>query len=114
MDLPAPLNGNRFWTTDGNRFLRPNWELPWSDNQKAWSNEVLQKLSQKGHEYYSGMSQQQIAAVPKDRLETAIQTAFTSLQSNWRLSKQSKEKREQFKRKNRRSGRKIAVCAFHV
>lgn len=112
--LPEPLQGNHFWTTDGNRFLRPKWNLPWYDNETAWCKEISQKSRQNAHDYVPELSQREVATIPEKYLVAAIKTAFTTMQGNWKLSKESQATKDQAAKINRRRVRKGTVRVFHV
>ncbi|KAH9941393.1 hypothetical protein B0H21DRAFT_824474 [Amylocystis lapponica] len=104
---PPPLHKGCFWTagSEHERSLRPSWDS-WYENKVGWAREVAEKIRVDGTRWHSALSQAELQAVAAADLDAAIQSAWDTLRTKYKVSQKTEEEREEKKRRTRHEQRK--------
>ena len=116
-DTPhPPLPDGGFWqedeTDETKRYLRPNWDLSWADNQAAWGDEICEWVQQDGPKFWDKLKQEEIDATPRNVVLTGIRTYFNTAKTKYHKSDDKAEEEKVRKRKQRRKLTVSFSCNF--
>lgn len=98
--------------TEPTTFLRPDWDRPWTENQRGWSYKTATRIQQRGHEYSSSLTKERLATTARDTIVDAIAVVFASMVKRWKLESGGKVGEAAKKKRNeyaKISGRKRTV-----
>ncbi|KAH9856061.1 hypothetical protein C2E23DRAFT_882193 [Lenzites betulinus] len=80
--------------------LRPQWGLPWTENEAGWSLKVAVRIQSRGTEYTTALTQEHLASLSRETVIGAIRAVFMSMAKRWKMESAGEHGEEQRQLRN--------------